>query len=149
MISVMPQSIKQKIVLIIFLVVCALCFFGNTQLVHASSQSGLKNPHSIIEYLRLSVPSEGKQAWLAAEKDTWEPWLLQQKGFLGRQLFWDPQTEEATVLITWKSRKDWKTIPQSEINIVQDQFEELAMHSTGQTKTNPFPIKYQSELIPQ
>ena len=82
----------------------------------------MKNPHSIIEYLRLSVPSEDKQSWLAAEKDTWEPWLEQQKGFLGRQLLWDPKNQEATLLISWASREDWKTIPQSEINIVQDHY---------------------------
>ena len=48
-----------------------------------NSQSGL-----IIEELRLKVPSDFKEVWLRAEKEIWEPWLSNQEGFSGRQLFW-------------------------------------------------------------
>ena len=65
----------------------------------------------VIEELRLKVPSDIKFAWLNAEK-IWEPWLFLD-GFLGRQLFWDKEKEEALILVNWKSKKLWKSIPMS------------------------------------
>ena len=53
----------------------------------------------IIEELRLKVPANAKAAWLNAEKEIWEPWLSSQEGFLGRQLFWDKEKEEALILV--------------------------------------------------
>ena len=104
---------------------------------------------TVIEYLRLAVPKNEKDAWLAAEKGSWEPWLKKQKGFVKRELFWDPNNEEALLLISWASRSDWKTIPQSEIDNVQIGFEELAMKLTHKEFVNPFPIKFQGEFLPQ
>ena len=55
----------------------------------------------VIEELRLKVPADVKMAWLNAEKEIWEPWLSSQDGFLGRQLFWDKEKEEALILVNW------------------------------------------------
>ncbi len=57
---------------------------------------------SIVEHLKLDVPKEFRNAWLKAEERSWEPWLMKQDGFLGRQMFWDPKSEEATLLIGWE-----------------------------------------------
>ena len=78
----------------------------------------------VIEELRLKVPADFKAAWLNAEKEIWEPWLSSQDGFLGRQLFWDKKKEEALILVNWKSKKLWKSIPMSEVNLVQQKFED-------------------------
>ena len=56
----------------------------------------------VIEELRLKVPTDVKAAWLNAEKEIWEPWLSSQDGFLGRQLFWDKEKEEALILVNWE-----------------------------------------------
>ena len=104
---------------------------------------------SIVEYLKLDVPKKYKNAWLKAEEGSWEPWLLKRDGFLGRQLFWEPKEEEATLLIGWKSRAFWKNIPQTEINLVQQDFEKIARKETGETSGNPFPLIFEGELIPE
>ena len=104
---------------------------------------------SIVEHLKLDVPKKFKNAWLKAEQGSWEPWLLKQDGFLGRQLFWDPKVEEATLLIGWESRAVWKSISQSEINLVQEDFEKIARKETGQGSGNPFPLIYEGELNPE
>ncbi len=125
-------------------------FFSNTQVALAASSFEL-NPsnQTIVEYLRLHVPNQDQNAWLIAEQKSWEPWLKKQKGFLGRQLFWDPETEEALLLISWASRSEWKMIPNKEIDDVQNTFEEIANDLTGRKGINPFPIKSQGELMPQ
>jgi len=81
---------------------------------------------AVIEHLRVKVPAAARQAWLEAEQLSWEPWLAQQSGFLGRQLHWDQQREEGQLLIRWASREQWHAIPRAEIEIVQEHFERIA-----------------------
>lgn len=77
----------------------------------------------VIEQLRLAVPASHRELWLQAEASSWQPWLEQQSGFEGRQLFWDPQREEGLLLIRWSSREQWKAIPAAEVERVQEVFE--------------------------
>ena len=124
--------------------------FGNVKNIQAESLLKVNFPkQSIVEHLKLDVPKNFKNAWLKAEKGSWEPWLLKQNGFLGRQLFWDPKVEEATLLIGWESREVWKNISQIEINLVQQDFEKIARKETGQNTGNPFPLIYEGELNPE
>ena len=103
---------------------------------------------AVVEHLRVKVPSEARQAWLEAERGSWDPWLAQQPGFLGRELLWDGEREEGTLLIRWASREQWKQIPEAEIETVQEHFEQLARQATGQSQGNPFPLLFEGELQP-
>jgi uncharacterized protein (TIGR03792 family) len=103
---------------------------------------------AVVEHLRLKVPAEARQAWIDAEKGSWEPWLAQQDGFLDRQLLWDPATEEGTLLIRWASRDQWKAIPNHDLEAVQERFEQLARQATGAQQGNPFPLMFEGELLP-
>ena len=102
----------------------------------------------VIEELRLKVPAEVKAAWLNAEKEIWEPWLSSQDGFLGRQLYWDKDKEEALILVNWKSKKLWKSIPMSEVNVVQEKFEDK-VKTTLNLRYNPLILIYEGELDKQ
>ena len=102
----------------------------------------------VVEELRLKVPANAKAAWLNAEKEIWDPWLSSQDGFLGRELFWDKEKEEALILVTWKSKKLWKSIPMSEVNVVQQKFEDK-VKATLNAGDNPFELIYEGELDKQ
>ena len=102
----------------------------------------------VIEELRLKVPAFAKAAWLNAEKEIWDPWLSSQDGFLGRQLFWDKEKEEALILVKWKSKNLWKSIPMSEVNKVQEKFEDNVKTALNVSK-NPFELIYEGELDKQ
>jgi uncharacterized protein (TIGR03792 family) len=102
----------------------------------------------VIEELRLKVPADAKAVWLNAEKEIWDPWLSSQDGFLGRQLFWDKEKEEALILVNWKSKKLWKSIPMSEVNIVQGKFEDIVKTALNVSK-NPLELIYEGELDKQ
>ena len=102
----------------------------------------------VIEELRLKVPAEAKAAWLNAEKEIWDPWLSSQEGFLGRQLFWDKEKEEALILVTWESKKLWKRIPMSKVNVVQEKFEDN-VKTALKVEENPFELIYEGELDKQ
>lgn len=103
----------------------------------------------VVEHLRLKVAADARQAWIGAEQGSWEPWLAQQKGFIDRQLLWDPATEEGTLLIRWADRDHWKAIPDAEVQAVQERFEQLARAATGSSDSdpNPFPLVFEGELL--
>ena len=102
----------------------------------------------VVEELRLKVPAEAKTTWLNAEKEIWEPWLSSQDGFIGRQLFWNKEKEEALILVTWKNKKLWKSIPISEVNVVQKKFEDNIKNALN-VRENPFKFIYEGELNKQ
>ena len=102
----------------------------------------------VIEELRLKVPADVKTVWLNAEKEIWEPWLSSQDGFLGRQLFWDKEKEEALILVNWESKKLWKSIPMSEVNVVQEKFEDNIKNALD-VRESPFELIYEGELNKQ
>ena len=103
----------------------------------------------LVEHLRIKVPADAVEDWIQAERGSWEPWLERQRGFLDRQLLWDPDREEGTLLIHWRSRADWQAIPDQEIARVQQRFEQLAQELTGSQQGNPFPLLFEGELLPQ
>ncbi len=139
------ERIKSFSVLVIFLFV--LFFQINTQILNALTmdnyQSGL-----ITEELRLKIPSKFKKIWLKAEKEVWEPWLSIQDGFLGRQIFWDKEKEEALILVSWENKKLWKSISMNEVNEIQEKFEENVKSSLN-VNVNPFKLIYEGELLSQ
>ena len=103
---------------------------------------------AVVEHLRVKVPAEAREAWLKAERGSWEPMLKQQPGYLGRDLLWDAEREEGTLLIRWANRDQWKAISQEDLEAVQERFEAIARAATGHRQGNPFPLVFEGELQP-
>jgi uncharacterized protein (TIGR03792 family) len=112
----------------------------------------------VVELLRLAVPGEAREAWLEAERSSWAPWLAEQDGFLGRDLYWDPQRQEGVLLIHWASRRQWKAIAPEEVARVQSRFERRARRALDRRGMEPrgpdrsdgavFPLVGEGELRP-
>lgn len=147
----LPMALIRLVsLLLLSLLVCAP--------VGASSGAVTLVPEStdVLEVLRLRVPSEGRSCWREAEAEAWEPWLGQQRGYRGRELFWDPQRQEALLIIGWAHREDWKRIPEATLDGVQGQFERAAHRCLAERGpsandrlplANPFPIVSSGELL--
>ncbi len=141
--------INKLFVPIILIFSLLITIFINTQEVNASMTIQTNSIYQpVVEHLRIKVPKSKKKAWLKAEKESWQDWLNGKSGFIERRIFWDPYSEEATLLISWTNREKWKSIPQDEIDAVQDRFEKIARTNTGLTKGNPFPLVFEGELEP-
>ena len=142
-------QVTKKIVKITFLFICLFVFLfqNNSHILNALTMENYQNG-TVIEELRLKVPSKFKEVWLNAEKQVWDSWLSKQEGFLGRQIFWNKEKEEALILVNWKNKKLWKSIPISEVNVVQQKFEDnvKAALNVGE---NPFKLIYEGELDKQ
>jgi len=119
----------------------------NAEKLNALDMNTLQN-ELVTEELRLKVPADMRDVWLNAEKNIWEPWLSSQDGFMGRQIFWDKEKEEALILVNWKNKKLWKNIPMSEVNRVQEKFENNVKTSLNVIE-NPFELIYEGELDKQ
>ena len=144
-ILVLKEKSKQFWLILTFLIV--LLFQTNFQIATSLPMENYQSGQ-IVEELRLIVPSELKETWLKAEKTFWEPWLSKQKGFMGRQIFWDKQKQEALILVNWESKKLWKSIPMSEVNLVQEKFEDN-VKTALMVEENPFELIYEGELNKQ
>ena len=105
----------------------------------------------VIEQLRLGVPEPHRELWLQAEASSWQPWLEQQQGFLGRDLYWDPQRQEGVLLIRWATREQWKSIPEDEVLRVQALFEAEVNQALDRVTDAPplFPLLAEGELFLQ
>ena len=143
-------NLKKKIqrFCLVFICLVVLIFQSNIPNLKALTMDNNYQSEMVIEELRLKVPTGAKGVWLNAEKEIWEPWLSSQDGFLGRQLFWDREKEEALILVKWKSKKLWKSILMSEVNEVQEKFEDNVKTALN-VKENPFELIYEGELDKQ
>ena len=138
----LKRNLKRFCLILICLLV--LIFQSNIPNLRAFPMDNYQS-EMVTEELRLKVPADAKVAWLNAEKEIWDPWLSSKDGFLGRQLFWDKEKEEALILVNWKSKKLWKIIPMSEVNIVQGKFEDNVKTALNVSQ-NPFELIYEGEL---
>ena len=142
-------NIKKTFKSFLTLLICLFVFLfqSNSSILQSlpmdNNQSG-----TVIEELRLKVPFKFKEVWLKAEKKVWEPWLSMQDGFLGRQIFWDKEKQEALILVSWKNKKLWKSISMKEVNELQEKFEENVKTSLN-INVNPFELVYEGELDKQ
>ena len=146
----MNQALARALASVSALALCLLMLIaGHPDVAIAEQQlPGGSFELAVVEHLRVKVPAEARQAWLEAELGSWDPWLKQQPGYLGRDLLWDPEREEGTLLIRWASRDQWKAIPLEEVEAVQERFEQLARETTGTQQGNPFPLVFEGELQP-
>lgn len=116
----------------------------------ASVVNGDRPSAAVIEHLRLQVPAGSQQGWLQAELQTWDPWLRQQKGFLGREVLWDHTCQEGVLLIHWANHHEWKAIPTHAVAATQESFEAAAKAILGLPahSDNPFPLVFTGEAQP-
>ena len=139
------KKIFRCIALTLIILIASLQY--NSAVVSAETMINMKD-NFVTEELRLLVPSEYKDIWIKAEKEVWDPWLANKKGFLGREIFYNKEKEEALVLVKWKNKKLWKSISVKEVSKIQSIFEENVKNDLKLDR-NPFELIYEGELYIQ
>ena len=136
------NNTKNIFLLILFFIV--IFFHTTNQAIESLPMKNSQNTF-VTEELRLKVPADYKDVWIQAEKNIWEPWLSNQDGFIGRQIFWNKKNQEALILVNWENKKLWKSISMEEVNKIQEKFEEEVKLSLN-VNVNPFELIYEGEL---
>ena len=129
------------------LIILVASFQYNSAVASAETIMNMKD-NLVTEELRLLVPTEYKDIWIKAEKEVWDPWLANKKGFLGREIFYNKEKEEALVLVKWENKKLWKSISVKEVSKMQSIFEENVKNDLKLDR-NPFELIYEGELYIQ
>ena len=139
---------KKFIKIIFYTFILFLLIFENSSSFLNAATMNNNNHISVTEELRLNIPAKYKKVWLDTEKQIWEPWLAKQEGFLGREIFYNEQKEQALLLVNWASRKLWKNISVEEVQRIQELFEKNINASLNLSKY-PFELIYEGELYTQ
>ena len=142
-------NLKRKFQRFCLILVCLVAFIFQSYIPNLQTFA-MDNyqDQMVVEELRIKVPANLRATWLNAEKEIWDPWLSNQEGFLGRQLLWNKEKEEALILVNWESKKLWKSIPISEVNVVQEKFEDN-VKTALKVGENPFKLIFEGELNKQ
>ena len=124
--------------------------FAKATSTASSATTGAPSPVAVavVEHLRIKVPANALSVWHRAEEGSWEPWLAKQDGFLGRDLLWDPETEEGTLLIRWASREQWKAIPAVEGPKCRSNSNESPAMAWARPVAIPFPSCSKASSFP-
>ena len=68
----------------------------------------------VIEWLRITVPTARQKDYLAQDRLIWTATLASQPGFLGKEVWRDPDSPEIlNLVIRWDSLAHWQAVPTS------------------------------------
>jgi len=85
----------------------------------------------VIEFLKIEVTGEHREKYLQLDKEIWTKALAKCPGFLGKEVWINPdKSTEVILIIRWASRKEWKSISAELLNEIEQQFA-LAIGSIG------------------
>lgn len=88
----------------------------------------INNPKSmVIEWLEFEVPPEKRTAFIERDQQVWTQGLKQFKGFLGKEVWIDPNTERIILVIRWQSQQAWDAVPKAEIERLDQQMGDLSL----------------------
>ena len=79
----------------------------------------------VIEWLKFRVSPELREKFIQKDSEIWTATLSQYPGFLGKEIWINPEQSEVVMFIRWKTREHWKSVPQSVIDELDSKMGEL------------------------
>ncbi len=78
----------------------------------------------VIELLKFKMPLEQREIFIQKDAEIWTTALAKYPGFLGKEVWINPDDpQEVIMVVHWESREQWKTIPQAEMDLVEQEFD--------------------------
>ncbi|PSF38853.1 TIGR03792 family protein [Aphanothece hegewaldii CCALA 016] len=76
----------------------------------------------VIEWLKFKINQE-REKFIEKDAEIWTASLSKYPGFLGKEIWINPNNEsEIIFIIRWKTREEWKAIPQSILDETEKKF---------------------------
>ncbi len=77
----------------------------------------------VIEWLKVRVSPELREKFIQKDAEIWTATLASYPGFLGKEVWINPETpSEVVLIIRWESLEAWKAIPQDQLEQTEQQF---------------------------
>lgn len=79
----------------------------------------------VIEWLKFHVVPELREKFIQDDEEIWTAALLKFPGYLGKQVWIDPQIlDEVVFVIHWESIEQWHAISSTVLDEIENQFAE-------------------------
>ncbi|HEY9665704.1 MAG TPA: TIGR03792 family protein [Coleofasciculaceae cyanobacterium] len=77
----------------------------------------------VIEWLKVRVSPELREKFLQKDAEIWTPMLASYPGFLGKEVWIDPEKPtEVILVIRWATRQAWEAVPSEKLKQVEQTF---------------------------
>lgn len=77
----------------------------------------------VIEFLKIEVTPQDRERYLQLDKEIWTQALAKCAGFLGKEVWLNPnKPSEVILIIRWASQKEWKSISSQLLQEIERQF---------------------------
>lgn len=100
----------------------------------------------VIEWLKVRTPAEQRERYIRLDDEIWTPALRQYPGFLSKETWISPEDTEVVIfVIRWRTREDWKAIPEDELTKISDRFDaavdfDYTLEASKEFQVRRFPI---------
>lgn len=99
----------------------------------------------VIEWLKFRVTPAQREKFIREDDKIWTPVLANCPGFLGKEVWIDPnRLEEVVVIVRWDLKEQWKAVPQklldeTEQKMQQAMSEGYELVEAGEYQVRKFP----------
>jgi uncharacterized protein (TIGR03792 family) len=100
----------------------------------------------VIEWLKVRVSPELREKFIQKDAEIWTSMLATYPGFLGKEVWIDPQRPtEVILIIRWASRDAWESVPAERLTEVEQQFtqefgEQQQIIEAAEYQVRKFPL---------
>lgn len=81
----------------------------------------------VIEWLRFDVPAASRTAFLERDAQVWTLALEKYPGFIGKETWFESDTNATIAVIRWESLEHWKSIPRADLELLDIEMGDLLM----------------------
>ncbi|NJM20801.1 MAG: TIGR03792 family protein [Richelia sp. SL_2_1] len=95
-----------------------------------------------IELLKFKIAPEYREQYIQRDAEIWTAALANYPGFIGKELWINPNdSTELVMVIRWKTRKQWKSIPSEEIDAITQRFDQELGFSYEMVESSEYQVR--------
>jgi uncharacterized protein (TIGR03792 family) len=92
----------------------------------------------VIEWLEFEVTPEQRTAFIERDQEVWTEGMKQFKGFLGKEVWIDPEIGRVILVIRWESQQAWDAVSKAEIDQLDQQMGDFSFPIA---KSNKYQVR--------
>lgn len=104
------------------------------------------NDAMVIEWLKMRMPADQRENYIQVDDEIWTPFLQQYPGFISKETWISPDDPEVVIfVIRWRTREEWFSIPEADLEKVTDRFDEAigfeySLEESKEYQVRRFPV---------
>lgn len=110
--------------LLLWMVALWMVLLGTSSPVSVAANLNPSQPSMVIEWLKFRVNPTQRDRYLEIDDEIWTAALKTYPGFLDKTTWLDPNHDDEVIfVITWATREQWKSIPEAELDQINQHFD--------------------------